>query len=657
MKRITKYMSLVLAGALAALTACGPEMTEVDVRHTPVVNGAKLAPMADEGGTVRAWIGTEVAAEGFNLDRVSRVSLGGTDAQITEQTIKTLKFKIPALDLPQQDAPHAVELKVYEQENAIFTRPYYVTVPVTDAVVEDYSPAEGTVGTEVTLSGRNLEQITRVRFGDQTVEASAFTEVREGSTDGYVKFLVPAGTYAAGDSKVAIAAEWGVNTIDVTGEAAFMLHTPRFDAAAQAEGAHSAIGDELTLTGANLDLVSAVKWGANELIVLDQSAEAVTVKFPSSIDKADPVIATAALTALWGAPEQIATVAAAWRVDTTPAGPAAPVLTTMTAEDGGADNKFYLGKTITVAGENLASVEGFTVDGVTAALAGTPTDVEARFVVPEGVTFTAAKEVAVVALYNGGNEADFGTATVYPFYYYKDVEMGIGSSSKNTYPDYNREHAFFLPGSGKVISADEWYNEAVDAFAKNSPNALVTTANTLVAGTTAEQYYSVAPYLFFSASSSHKLGLNSPANSASQLKTHCYLKNDANTSLPATFGTPIFYFRVLAAEGEQEMKAKIADGSVTDLGEFTAMGGSAAPSLAKTEGSSNWVEGSVIAVQYINHTHGLAGGKPTSAADIRCQGFMYIKQITCADLAQGLANADREGKIVFDFYWSKTLNE
>ena len=93
----------------------------------------------------------------------------------------------------------------------------------------------------------------------------------------------------------------------------------------------------------------------------------------------------------------------------------------MEAEDGGADNKFYLGKTVTVTGENLASIEGFKVDGVEAALVGEPTDVSAQFIVPEGVTFTEATEVAVKALYNGGNEADFGTAKVYPFYYYKGI--------------------------------------------------------------------------------------------------------------------------------------------------------------------------------------------------------------------------------------------
>ena len=646
MKRFTKYLALFLTGSLAALTACGPEMNEVDVQNNPVINSTTLSPMADESGSVPAYVGTEISVEGFNLDRVSHVTLGDLEAEITEKTIKTLKFKVPALDLAQQDAPYQVWMDVYgaDGESVIFHYPYYVTIPVTDALITAYAPAEGTVGTEVTLTGRNLEQITRVHFGAVTVEASAFTEVAAEA----LKFAVPAGEYEAGDSQVAITAEWGTATIDVTGETLFTLHTPKFDAASQEEGTQNIIGDEVTFTGQNLDLVSGMKWGDYDLTV--------TVKFPSSIAQTDPVVAEAALTALWGEPAQTTPVASAWRVDTTPVGPATPVLVKMEAEDGGADNKFYLGKTVTVTGENLASIEGFKVDGVEAALVGEPTDVSAQFIVPEGVTFTEATEVAVKALYNGGNEADFGTAKVYPFYYFPNIEMGIGSNSKSTYPDYNREHAFFLLNSGEVISGDSWYNDAVDPYAKSGSNTLVAEAGKLAGTTTAEQYYGVQPYIFFSASSSHKLALQSPANSSSQLKTHCYLLDGKSTSLPSTFGTPIFYFRVLLSDDAQ-LKGSIVDGSVASMFDYTTLGSSAAPAFGTAEASNIWVSGSVIVVQYINHAHGLLGDKPESMSDICRQGFIHIKEVTCADAATGLANESREGSIIFDFYWSKTLNE
>ena len=654
MKRFTKYLALFLTGSLAALTACGPEMNEVDVQNNPAINSTTLSPMTDESGSVRAYVGTEISVEGFNLDRVSHVTMGDLEAEITEKTIKTLKFKVPALDLAQQDAPYQVWMDVYDAdgESVIFHYPYYVTIPVTDALITAYAPAEGTVGTEVTLTGRNLEQITRVHFGAVTVEASAFTEV----TAEAIKFAVPAGEYEAGDSQLAITAEWGTATIDVTGETLFTLHTPKFDAASQEEGTQNSIGDEVTFSGQNLDLVSVMKWGDYDLIVMSAEAEAVTVKFPSSIAQTDPVVAEAALTALWGEPAQTTQVASAWRVDTTPVGPAAPVLVKMVAEDGGDDNKFYLGKTVTVTGENLASIEGFKVDGVEAALVGEPTDISAQFIVPDGVTFTEAKEVPVVALYNGGNEVDFGTAMVYPFYYYKGIRLGIGSNSSSTYTEYAADNAFFYPDLGRVVSTYDWYDEALDPYAKSGNNTAISGANKLDQGAiSADEYYAVKPYIFFKSDSSDKLALSGCANSSSQIKTHCRFIFDEDkgkvvaTPLPAAYGTPIVMYRVVTSNPDP-----ILNGTLTSMDYDGTMPSSGAPSLSTAEAGSNWVKGSVLVMSYVTYAKGAA---PEAITDFAKIGYIIIRDVTCADLATGKANADRAGYIEFDMYWSKTLNE
>lgn len=657
MKRITKYLTLLLTGSLAALTACGPEMSEVDVQHTPSINSTTLLPMTDESGSTRAYVGTEISAEGFNLDVVSHVTMNEVEAEITEKTIKTLKFKVPALDLAQQDAPYQVWIDVYgaDGESVIFHYPYYVTVPVTDALITAYAPAEGTVGTEVTLTGRNLEQITRVHFGEVTVEAADFASVSAEE----IKVAVPAGEYAAGDSQMAITAEWGTATIDVTGETLFTLHTPKFDAASQPDGTQNIIGDEVTFTGQNLDLVSGMKWGEYDLIVMTAEAGSVTVKFPSSIELADPAVAKAALTAQWGTPAQTTTVASAWRVDTTPVGPAKPELISMTAQDGGTDNKFYLGKTVTVKGENLASIEGFKVDGVAAALVGEPTDVEAQFIVPDGVTFTEATEVSVKALYNGGNEVDFGTAKVYPFYYYKDVVLGSGSSSvKNfPYPDFAREHAFFLPDRGEVISADTWVAESCDPFALVSPNAAISAASTLnKSNITADQYYDILPYLFLTTGSDGKLAWQNPTGSSSQLKCH---RTADNTSVASSYGTPIILYSV---QKSGEVYDAVKNGTISAMTLFDSKASASAPAFGSDR---DWLVGDVIVVQYVTYTK---GSKPSDLADVRKQGYIHITEVTCADpdkvnesepvdeQKKGVAT-DLNGHVKFDFYWSKPLNE
>ncbi|WP_297604274.1 hypothetical protein [uncultured Alistipes sp.] len=651
MKNIWKGMAALLAGA-ALLTACGDDSTEPD-GHVPAIDVTtrKLAPDATgsngESGTTRAYVGTVVTAEGFNLDQVGDVTFDGVSAEIVEQTIKTLKFKVPVLDLAQRDDSYRTDLLVLDRTgNIVFRYEYYVTVPVTDALASGYSPAEGTVGTVVTIEGRNLEQVTEIRFADRTILSDAFTEVVAGAEKSSVSFAVPAGNYAAGESEVAIAAVWGgVNEIDVTGEVLFRMQTPRVDPLQQPEGTNSLIGDEVTMTGEYLDLLSEIEWGDSELIVLERTASTLKVKFPSSIDPTDPVVAAADIAAVYGEPAQRTVLAAAWRLDTTPQGPAKPVLKEMTAEDG----KFYLGKKVTVKGENMASVEGFFVDGVAAELAGEPNDVQAEFIVPDGVTFTEASEVAVEVVYGGGTKVDFGTATVYPFYYYKDVMLGSGSSSVKNYPysEYAWTNAFFLPDSGEVISTDTWVNEAVDAFARlSASNAAITSANTLnKASVTAEQYYGVQPYIFLSAASNGKLAFQNPANSASQLKTHRY--EEGKTAVSSTFGTPIIFYNVLK-EGATFDAVKA--GEFTSMTEIEKVAGSSAPAFGT---ANQFVAGDVIAVQYVTYTK---GAKPAADEDICKQGYMVVKEVTCGDAAAGTAT-DLNGHVKFDFYWSKTLNE
>lgn len=651
MKNIWKGLAALLVGA-ALLTACSDDSTDPQ-GHVPAIDVStrKLAPDATgasgESGTTRAYVGTVVTAEGFNLDQVGGVTFDGVAAEIVEQSIQVLKFKVPMLDFAQRDDSYRTDLLVFDNAgNIVFRYEYYVTVPVTDALASGYSPAEGTVGTVVTIEGRNLEQVTEIRFGGRTILSDAFVEVVAGSENSSVSFAVPAGSYAAGESEVAIEAVWGgANTIDVTGDTPFRMQTPRVDALQQPEGTNAAIGDEVTLTGEYLDLLSEIRWGDSELIVLDQTAATLTVKFPSSIEPTDPVVTAADIRGVYGEPAQPVVLAAAWRLDTTPQGPAKPVLKEMTAEDG----KFYLGKTVTVTGENMASIEGFLVDGVAAELAGEPNDVQAAFIVPDGVTFTEAAEVAIEAVYGGGSKVDFGTATVYPFYYYKDVVIGSGTSSVSAYPypEFAWTNAFFLPDSGRVISTDDWVSETIDSFAKlASSNAAIPSANTLnKENATAEQYYACQPYIFISASSAGKLAFQNPANSASQLKTHRYA--GGKTAVSSTFGTPLIFFNVLKSG---------ATFDAVKAGELTTMTGieKVASASAPAFGAANsFVAGDVIAVHYVTWTK---GAKPAANEDIRKQGYMVVKEVTCGDEATGLAT-DLNGHVKFDFYWSKTLNE
>lgn len=663
MKNIWKGCAALLLGA-ALLIACNDD-DGIAAEQIPAVDVTTRTLQPDatgstgESGSVRAYVGMVVTAQGFNLDRVARVTFAATaegseevDAEIVEQSIKELKFKVPSLGLAQRDDSYAADLRVYgDNGDMVFRYVYYVTVPVTDASVTGYSPASGTVGTVVKIEGRNLDQISEVRFAGQTIRSDAFVDVAAGA----VSFAVPVCAYAAGESDAAISVVWGgENTIDVTGDTPFKVQTPKVEAVAQPEGENAAIGSELTIAGEYLDLVSEIKWGTYELIILEgRTAESITVKFPSSIEAADPVVVAADITAVYGEPAQPVVLAAAYRVDTTPQGPAKPVFTSYTAEDGGDDKRLYLGKQVIVTGENMASVEKFLVDGVAAALVGTPNDVQAVFTVPDGVTFTAAKEVAIEAVYDGGSKAEMFTAKVYPFYYFKGVRLGLGSNSKNTYTEYASQNAFFYPDLNRVVSTQEWLDEKLDHYVVDTGTNPVVKANNVLTqdNLTAGEYYAVKPYIFILTNTAHKLSIGGCANTANQLKNHFVRNGSAWEALPTTWGTPIVMYQVERTAWAETVK----NGTMTSIADYAgSLGASGGPALGTAEAGSTWMKGSVLVVSYSTYTK---GAKPASMADVAKLGFIHITDITCADLSTGLAKEDRAGYIEFDMYWSKTLNE
>lgn len=643
MKKTLLYI-LALAGTLFAVS-CKREYGVQTPVNTPAIDVTtqKLEPAADEAGSVRAFIGTEVTAHGLNLEHVSKVTVDDLEAEILTKEFKTLVFKIPALSFAQNDDPYKVALKVFDAdgETVIFRYDYFVTVPVTDALASGFSPKSGTVGTEVTISGRNLSQVSAVTVGGQNAPITD-------QTDDAVKVTVPAVPSAtAAKTGLDIVASWSLGTINVTSaEDKFELNIPVFGTYTQTGNA--ILGDEIALTGENLDLASEFKWGDISLLVVDQTATAVTLKIPTGIEVMSPAVQTKDVTAVYGTPAQTVTIVRSFALDTSPIGPAAPVFASIVNADAAYGTSFYLGKELVVKGSNFATVEGFKVDGITVPVSAESTDVEARFVVPSTISGTAAKEVTLVALWNGGNELDCGTITVCPFFYTKGLRIRIGSNSKNSYPAENREESFLLLDEARVVSVQDWNDIPVDPFAKSGSNTVTSTANK-VTGSEAD-YYSVQPYTFAISNSSNKLSFCDPANTANQLKTH-YL--NGTTALPATFGTPVMFFAVVT---DETLKGAAASGALQDIVTGAPKASAGAPACGAAESASVWVKGSVLAVQYVDYSFASTGTKPGEGLQgVRKAGYIHIADITCVD-ANGAAVASREGYIEVDLYWSNVLN-
>ncbi len=660
MKSLYKKILPVLA-AFAAIAGCVKE-SGVEVKNTPAIDSSTLAPATDESGKTRAYAGTQVTATGFNLDKVGRVTIDDVDAAIVEASIQKLVFEIPVLPAetyPQQDNPYPVTLRVYDAdcETVVFTYPYFVTVPITDTRVTGFDPAEGTVGTVVTISGRNMDQVTKVIFGETEVANTGFSEQ---SADA-VKVPVPATEQTEPDAQIDITVVWSGGEIKVTtDDKKFLLSIPVFDAYTPS-GEPLALDEDIILTGENLDLVTAVKWGEFELAIAEKTEGSITVTVPATIPEQDPAIATSDIVAEYGEGAASVVVAQNVSIDTSPIPLPPPELTNVAPSDQNYTN-LYLGKEVTVTGQNLFSIASVTVDGVEADIVSASAT-ELKFNMPTTITGTAAKDVTLKVTDTDGN-TDEQTIKVYPFYYTKGLRMGVGSSSSSTYSDDARNNSFLMFDRGEVVSVEQWYTEPVDKYAltvdgatQTVKNPLISSLYTIASTATAEQYYSVEPYVYAASASSGDIDIFNPSGSANRISYHRYPGSD---KLPETFGTPIVYMRVL--NSDEDIKTAVTTGALSDIMMSDRMASrNTYVRHTTTESSSNWTEGSVILVQYITYEHGLNGSAPTDVGDIFKQGYLYVKDLTLKMGEDGKISKeegyDWSGYIEFDLYWSNPINE
>ncbi len=347
--------------------------------------------------------------------------------------------------------------------------------------------------------------------------------------------------------------------------------------------------------------------------------------------------------------------------------PDAPRFTSAEPSEAGFGN-LYLGREVTVTGANLDKVEKFVVDGVEAELSEAASATEAKFVMPESISGTSARQVKLSAV-TGGRTVDMGVITVYPFYCTKGLRIGVGANSEADYTDDGRNMSFLLFNEGRVISAQEWVESGIDPFAASGTNT-VTTGSSKVTGSE-EDYYSVQPYMMLTSSGDPesadesklpKLAFQNPSNSSTQLRNHRYpggdpvIGLDENGGKNSTYGTPVVKFRVIY--NDADTKNAVINGTLDDISYAKSMGNSNAPALspeAEGEGSSTWMKGSVILVQYLNYERAETGSGASSVADVERQGYIYVRDITCADLAAGWPLYPSTGYVEFDLYWSNPL--
>lgn len=152
--------------------------------------------------------GTRVTLTGENLDLVTRVGLAQSgEATIISATADRIVIETPPhrpaglpSEMPQLSEPFILESMVGTvRTTAAFT--YLRTPPEVIALAPDNGPLAG--GTEVTITGRNLDQITSVTFGSRTASI-------RGSTDTRIDVTAPPGT-SAGPVRITVRTATGID--------------------------------------------------------------------------------------------------------------------------------------------------------------------------------------------------------------------------------------------------------------------------------------------------------------------------------------------------------------------------------------------------------------------------------------------------------------
>lgn len=378
-------------------------------------------------------------------------------------------------------------------------------------------------------------------------------------------------------------------------------------------------------------------------------------------------------------------------LDAVPAGE--PNATSVVSNDS-SENKFYMNNTITISGTNLLNAQNVKVGGVAAEVVS-QSNTELVVKVPDctGAATTAA-DYDITYTYED-EEATLGTISIYPFYHYENITLGVGASSKSEYAEFTASNAFFYPDLGEVVSTNKWYDDEMDKFTLGyaeypSPIKYTKVDNTTYISfdktyITEQQYYDVLPYVFFITNSAGKVTLVGPANTASQLKTHLRNDGSGNVNLPSEAGTPLMWYRSMRSSNSKENACReaVLNGTLAEMSYTGSVASAGAPSMAKegldlSSQSSLWREGTVLLVQYVSYeaaynSDSAHGAKPAANSDVAKIGFVHIKNLenvfyatdengnTTVDGNNQLIVANpttgkRDMKITFDMYWSKKLN-
>ena len=219
--------------------------------------------------------GNELSISGTYLSSVTKVFLPEgleiADTMFVSQTNSNIVIKVP-------ETAQSGELKIFDGKN-------YMTasdeLKVALPLITSFSDATVKPGvTELTINGSNLDLAKSIEFDGASVKSSAFKSASETS----IVLIVPA---SARGGKVGVVAPSEINT-QSSGEIATVKH-----AITNIDATEIGLGETITITGTDLDLVTEVKIGDGSVTKFETQTETEIILTVDSLATSGKLVAVA----------------------------------------------------------------------------------------------------------------------------------------------------------------------------------------------------------------------------------------------------------------------------------------------------------------------------------------------------------------------------
>lgn len=522
-------------------------------------------------------------------------------------------------------------------------------VVVSAPQILSFSPESGSIGSEIVVTGEYLDDVVSATIGGEKV-----TIVQKVSNERLS--LKVTGNAKSGKIVLSNSIGEGVS------EASFTIEYPAPSISATGMPTAVEMGNKLLLSGAHMNVVSAVLFTAeghttgNEATILSQSEDEILVKIPYvESDRA------AITFRYFNGTSQVETPVES-----------APQMTVARYEPNVTTSSFEpakVGDVVILNGTYLNKIDKVLLGDLECNIA-LQTENELKFAVPSSENYVDGDNTMALKIsYFDGREVhaltDAFVVKVPLIYFWENKTIYAQARVEGQFS------AFFSPETGLVYANADW-REKVDPIAGPT---ICSAAN--VPNVSASQYNSVLPYFFISGSSSkYNLAINSPANSNGQLKNF-FTSMDSKSSVTGAaswYGTPSFTFMYLDPAKYEELVNDVKDGNIDRIDETTfpidleakkCRGISISPSAAPA--TEVWAKDvfeqgvdkvnvdvdAVLLVFYYNEK----GFDPKAAdrngvANVKRIGILHVKKATFK-MKEGTEKDPSASSITFNMYWQK----